>query len=127
MSPERVERLVRRFRRLYAVLTIVSGLVVLATLVHGFNALELFFPIAFAAIYAGLRLRRDWVVPLTLFLSAIISLTLFLLVVHPAADAPALVLKLVSGAGLLFVGYQFSVFRRLEVRKHFEYRGHLVF
>jgi hypothetical protein len=95
MSQERVGRLVRRFRRLYAVLTIV--------------------------------LRRDWVVPSTLFLSAIAALTFFLHIVHPVADGPALVGKLLSGVALLFVGYQFSVFRRPEVRKHFEYRGHLVF
>jgi len=127
MSQERVERLVRRLRRLYAVLTVVACLGVLSTLALGFNVLELLIPIAFAAIYAGLRLRRDWVVPLTLFLSAVVSLTLFLHIVHPATDAPALVAKLLSGVALLFVGYQFSIFRRSEVRKHFEYRGHLVF
>jgi hypothetical protein len=127
MSQERVERLVRRFRRLYAVLTIVACLGVLSRLSLGFNALELFVPLPFAAVYAGLRLRRDWVVPLTLFLSAIAALTLFLHIVHPVTDGPALVGKVFSGVALLFVGYQFSVFRRSEVRKHFEYRGHLVF
>jgi len=127
MSQERVERLVRRFRRLYAVLTIVACLGVLSTLSLGFNAFELFFPLPLAAIYVGLRWRRDWVVPLALYVSAAVCVSLFLHIVHPATDAPALALKLLSGVALVFVGYQVSVFRRSEVREHFQYRGHLVF
>ncbi len=125
---ERVERLVRRFRMLYAVLTIVSCLGVLSALADDSSSLVMLGPLLVcASIYLGLRLRRDWVVPLALFVSAGLCLTLFLTIVRPAADAPALGTKLLAGGALLFFAYQFRFFRRPEVRKLFEYRGDLVF
>ena len=125
---ETTEKLVRRFRRLYAGVTIVMCLGLLSTLLNGSSLLPTLGPLLVSAsIYVGLRLRRDWVVPLALFISAAVSLSLCLAIVHPAADAPALAVKLGACAALLFFAYQFSVFRRSEVRKHFEYRGHLVF
>src|SRR5262245_30978366 len=127
-ADENLKRLVRRLRRFYGVLTMVWLLVEVSTVFAGSDVLSPgLLWLVWASLYFGLRLRRAWVVPLALFSSIGASLTLCATILQPAPDMTGFIGKLIACAALLFFAYQFSVFRRSEVRKIFEDRGSLVF
>ena len=109
-------------------LAIVSLLIEVSTIFAGSDVLSpgLFWLVC-ASLYFGLRLRRAWVVPLALWSSVALCVPLFFAILQPAADAAGLIGKLIACAALLFFAYQFSLFRRSEVRRIFEDRGPLVF
>ena len=131
MGKDRPERIVLRIQRLYGAITILALLGTLSELFgrSGFrDVLEDFLSLLmFGTTYFGLRLRRDWVIPLALISSAFQCLRFFLTIMYPAGDAQALALKLAACLALLFFAYQLSFFCRTDVRTLFEHRGHVVF
>jgi hypothetical protein len=125
---EKLQRLVRRLRRSYGGLAIVLLLIEASTIFAGSDVLTPgLLSLVCASLYFGLRLRRAWVVPLVLFTSVGLCVALSFAILRPAADVVGVIGKLIAFAALLFFAYQFSLFRRSEMRRIFEDRGPLVF
>jgi hypothetical protein len=73
----------------------------------------------FLFLYIGLRLRKNWFIPLVLISSAWLLLTTGLHILQPVADVFGLFAKIFSMVFFMFYAYQMYFFSRREVKAYF--------
>lgn len=124
---EKIGIILRHIQKVYLVLLILSGLLILPLLtslideppVTEKELQDLFQFGVNLSIYFGLYKKRKWVVPFILIVSAFSSLLFFLQFLTPATDTKLLLGKGISGLMCIFFVYQAIFFSKKEVQNFF--------
>jgi hypothetical protein len=134
LTNDRIIIITNRFRKVYIALLCIGTLTVISDILgvsENVSKSETWQAVInlllYLIIYAGLRLKTKWLIPLALISSAWFLMSTFLSTLQPVVDIPGLIAKVLGMIFFLFFAYQMHFFSKREVKIYFGTEGTVFF
>jgi hypothetical protein len=131
---DKIESIVNKIQKVYfificfGIFSVIYISLGLSEKFGGKKSLELIISlIVFLTIYFGLRLRKKWVIPFILIMSAFAVFRELIAILQTAEGIGLLIGKFISVMLLLFYAYQINFFSKREVKTFFKSQGIVLF